>query len=117
MLTKYWITTAILLSLISLAIWLGWPQTKPPTKTETPITNNPLTIQQIQTPLDQLIKTLVLLNDLEKKSLATANLQLDLSSPSYAQALITMLLPSIQHYLEDYLQLPVNKNTDMVYAT
>ena len=34
----------------------------------------------------------------------------------YNEALQTILLPQIKHYFEEYLTLPVNRNSDTVYA-
>jgi type VI secretion system protein ImpL len=86
-------------------------------------------ITQIQNPAEQLIDSIHLLDTLQQ-SIKPQGLQFDLSSllsiyshqserkatDAYYAALNHILLPEIKNYVEEYLQNPVNKNGDDIYA-
>jgi type VI secretion system protein ImpL len=88
-----------------------------------------LTIEAFHNPNDHLLKTIALLDTLQK-AVKQAGFKLDLahlltfySDKSqekvglvYQEALQNILLPEIKNYFEEYLSLPINKNSDTVYA-
>jgi type VI secretion system protein ImpL len=88
-----------------------------------------LAIQAFHNPNEQLIKTIALLETLHK-AVKHEGFKLDLShllsfysyksqekvGLVYNEALQTILLPQVKRYFEEYLNLPVNRNSDTVYA-
>ena len=88
-----------------------------------------LAIQAFHDPNMHLVKTIGLLDTLQK-SVKHEGFKLDLAhllsfysyksqekvGLIYQEALQTILLPEIKNYFEEYLTLPVNKNSDAVYA-
>ncbi len=93
------------------------------------ITQYQLAIRQNQDPVLHLEKTLALLNALQPAASPYhfnmsvtyllsfySNKSQEKQQIAYYQILQTILLPEIKNYFEDYLKLPVNKNTDQIYA-
>ncbi len=93
------------------------------------ISDYQLTIAQIQDPDEHLLGTLKLLDSLQQ-SVKEAGFKLDLSylmsfyshktqlktNEVYHQALRAILIPEIKKYFEFFLQNPINKNADDIYA-
>lgn len=87
------------------------------------------TIKQATDPNEHLLQTIYLLNALQE-SANNSGLQLDSShlltfyseksqqkaQLVYRQALATLLIPEVKNYLGEYLDNPVNKNTEYVYG-
>ena len=88
-----------------------------------------LAIQNFHNPDEHLSKTIELLDTL-RKSVKHIGFKLDFAhllsfytdksqnkaGAIYQQALQNILLPELKNYFEDYLTIPVNKNSDSVYA-
>lgn len=88
-----------------------------------------VTLLQTRDPNEHLVKTIELLNALQK-IVSNYEFKLDMhhimkfysfkahekAAVVYRQALQNVLLPEVKNYLADYLKHPVNKNNDMVYA-
>lgn len=88
-----------------------------------------LAIQQAGNPNEHLAQALLVLNALQQ-SAKKADFKLDMAhllsfysdksyqkaGAVYQQALRTILLPEVKNYLGEYLTLPINKNSDSVYA-
>ena len=93
------------------------------------LTEYRLAIRSFHNPDEHLLKTTELLDTL-RKSVKHMGFKLDLAhlltfysyksqekaALVYQEALQTVLLPEIKKYLEDYLTLPINRNSDAVYA-
>lgn len=93
------------------------------------ITEYQLAAQQFQTQEERLTRTLALLDNLHQSS-KQPEFKLDLShflsfysyksqettNLIYLQTLQTILVPEIKSYLEEYLRVPINKNTDSIYT-
>jgi len=88
-----------------------------------------LAIRQFNNPEEHLIKTLGLMDALQQ-SVDKTHFKFDIphlfsfysfksqenATHAYQQALRVILLPEVKGYLENYLKMPVNKNTESVYA-
>lgn len=93
------------------------------------LTEYKLAIQQLNDPNEHLLQTLNLLNTLQQ-STKKIPFKFDFAyllnfysqqaqqkaTIVYQQALQSILLPEIKNYLGDFLKIPINKNTDAVYA-
>ena len=93
------------------------------------LTEYRLAIRAFHNPEEHLIKTIALLDTLQK-AVKHVGFKLDLAhllsfysyksqekvGLVYEEALKSILLPEIKKYLEEYLKIPVNKNVDSIYS-